>query len=181
MARGGPALPGLFTYAGATTAPSATIIPGLSSQISVASAVDPLQGGALDKLRDGGISGNSAYIYNPSHAPAYAERIIELANTASAMQNFDPLAGLGTTGSLTSFSAASNGWMSAQRKQIDSAATYYDELVSQTTQALSNATGVNLDEQMSKMLALENAYQASAKLLQVVNSMYDSLFSAING
>ncbi len=178
---GGPALPGLFTYAGATTVPTATIIPGLSSQIDVATTVDPLRGGSLQKLRDGGISGNAAYVYNPSQASAYADRIIELANTAAATQNFDPAAGLGSTGSLSIFSAASNGWISAQRKQIDGAATYYDELVSQTTQALSNATGVNLDEQMSKMLALENSYQASAKLLQVVNSMYDSLFAAING
>jgi flagellar hook-associated protein 1 len=32
---------------------------------------------------------------------------------------------------------------------------------------------------MSQMLALENSYQASAKLLQIVNSMFDSLFSAL--
>jgi len=177
---GGPALPGLFTYAGATTVPTATLIPGLSSQIDLAATVDPLQGDVLDRLRDGGISGNSAYVYNPAQAPAYAERIIELANTATSIQNFDPAAGLGSTGSLMTFSAASNGWVSAQRKQIDGVATYYDEMVSQTTQALSNATGVNLDEQMSKMLALETSYQASAKLLQVLNSMYDTLFSAIN-
>jgi flagellar hook-associated protein 1 len=32
---------------------------------------------------------------------------------------------------------------------------------------------------MSQMLALENSYQASAKLLETVNSMFDSLFAAI--
>lgn len=178
---GGQPLPGLFTYPGASTAPSATLIPGLAAQLVLAPTVDPLQGGSLEALRDGGISGNAAYVYNPSHAPSYAERLIELANAAASIQSFDPITGLGSAGSLTDFANASNGWMSAQRQQIDGAATYYDEMVSQTTKALSNATGVNLDEQISQMLALENSYQASAKLLQVVNSMFDTLFSAIKG
>jgi len=33
---------------------------------------------------------------------------------------------------------------------------------------------------MTQMLTLENAYQASAKVLQTINSIYDTLFSAIN-
>jgi flagellar hook-associated protein 1 len=176
---GGSPLPGLFTYAGAATAPGPTLIPGLASQIGVAAAVDPLQGGSLTRLRDGGISGNAAYVYNATAAPAYAERLIELSNASTATQGFDPAAGLGATGTLAGVATGSNGWISAQRQQVDGGAAYYDELVSQTTQALSNVTGVNLDEQMSHMLALENSYQASAKLLQIVNSMFDTLFSAL--
>lgn len=176
---GGPDLPGLFTYPGATQSPPPRLIPGLAMQIVVNATVDPLQGGDLTRLRDGGASGDPAYIYNASHAPGYADRLIALVNAASRTQSFDPAAGLGDSGSLESVSANSNGWIAAQRQQSDSATTYYDAVVSQTTQALSNATGVNLDDQMSQMLALENSYQASAKLLEAVNSMFDSLFAAI--
>lgn len=176
---GGPDLPGLFTYAGATQAPPPTLIHGLAGQIVVNPTVDPAQGGDATLLRDGGASGNPAYVYNPSHAPGYADRLIALVDVSSKAIGFDPVAGLGSTGSLESFSAGSNGWLAAIRQQANSATTYYDAVVSQTTQALSNATGVNLDDQMSQMLALENSYQASAKLLEAVNSMFDSLFAAI--
>jgi flagellar hook-associated protein 1 len=127
---GGSLLPGLFTYPGATTAPGATLISGLASQIDVAAAVDPLQGGSLARLRDGGVSGNAAYVYNASGAPAYADRLIELGKASAATQNFDPAAGLGATGTLAGVANGSNGWIAAQRQQIDGAATYYDELVS---------------------------------------------------
>lgn len=176
---GGPDLPGLFTYPGATQAPTATLIPGLAGQILVNATVDPSQGGDATLLRDGGASGDPAYVYNPSHAPGYADHLIALIDASTKTLGFDPAAGLGNTASLETFSAASNGWVAAQRQQADSATTYYDAVVSQTTQALSNATGVNLDDQMSQMLALENSYQASAKLLEAVNSMFDSLFAAI--
>ncbi|MGJ0508730.1 MAG: flagellar hook-associated protein FlgK [Methylocystis sp.] len=176
---GGPDLPGLFTYPGAAQSPPATLIPGLAGQIVVNATVDPAQGGDATLLRDGGASGNPAYVSNPSHAPGYADHLISLVNVSAQTMAFDPVAGLGATGTLESFSAASNGWLAAQRQQADNATTYYDAVVSQTTQALSNATGVNLDDQMSQMLALENSYQASAKLLEAVNSMFDSLFAAI--
>lgn len=176
---GGPPLPGLFTYAGAAQAPGASLIDGLAGQIEVNANVDPARGGSLMRLRDGGVSGDPAYIYNASGGAGYAARLLELVNAASAPQSFDAQAGLAGAVSLDAFSAASNGWLGAERKQIESAKVYIDAVVSQTTQALSNATGVNLDDQMSRMLALENSYQASAKLLATVNSMFDALFSAV--
>ncbi|MCX7900102.1 MAG: flagellar hook-associated protein FlgK, partial [Methylocystis sp.] len=71
-------------------------------------------------------------------------------------------------------------WFGAQRQQADNVTTYQNALVSQTAQALSNATGVNVDDQMSQMLALENSYQASAKLLETVNAMFSALFAAVH-
>lgn len=175
----GAPLPGLFTYAGATQAPGAALIDGLAGQIEVNANVDPARGGDLMRLRDGGVSGNPAYVYNAAGAAGYAGRLLELVNAASAPQSFDAQAALSGATSLNAFASASTGWLGAQRKQSESAKVYIDAVVSQTTQALSNATGVNLDDQMSRMLALENSYQASAKLLATVNSMFDALFSAL--
>jgi flagellar hook-associated protein 1 FlgK len=72
------------------------------------------------------------------------------------------------------------GWLSAQVKQSSASTTYRNALLDQATQALSNATGVNLDEQMSRMLDLENSYQASAKLLATLDAVYQALFNSIH-
>jgi flagellar hook-associated protein 1 FlgK len=178
---GGP-LPGLFTYAGAASTPGASLIPGLAGQIVVNANVDPSQGGNLNLLRDGGISGNAAYVYNSTGAAGYSTRLQQLISSLTATQTFDASAGLGAQQSLTDFATTSLGWLEAQRQQADNSASYQKTLVSQTSQALSNATGVNLDDQMSKMLDLENSYQASAKLLATVNAMYSVLFQVtLNG
>jgi flagellar hook-associated protein 1 FlgK len=172
-------LPGLFVDPGVDDIPDASLIAGLAGRIDINANVDPARGGALTRLRDGGLSNNPDYIYNSEGAAGYSGRLLQLVDAASAPQSFDPAAGLGSASSLEAFAAASIGWLAAQRKQSDSATTYFDAIVSQSTQALSNATGVNLDDQMSQMLALENSYQASAKLLEAVNSLFDSLLSAV--
>ena len=45
--------------------------------------------------------------------------------------------------------------------------------------ALSNAVGVNLDDEYAQQLQLEQSYQASSKLITVVNSMFQTLLDAV--
>lgn len=177
-----PPLPGLFTYTGALGLPGATLIDGLAGALEINANVDPAQGGVITRLRDGQISapGNPAYLYNTTGGASYSTRILQLVNAPGAAQGFDPAAGLGATGSLLSAAADSVGWLAAERQQATKATTYRDAMAAQTTRALSNATGVNLDDQMSQMLALENSYQASAKLLDTINSLFSALFAAIH-
>lgn len=180
---GAPPLPGLFTYDGASTTPPPELIPGLAEKIVVNRNADPSQGGDISRLRDGGISapGDPRYVYNAAGGRGYSKRLLQLIDSLAAPQPFDGAAGLRSQDSLTTFAGDSIGWLAAQRQQIDSKLTYQAAVVNQTSQALSNATGVNLDEQMSRMLSLENSYQASARLLAAVNSMYDTLFQAMRG
>jgi flagellar hook-associated protein 1 FlgK len=179
---GAPTVPGLFTYPGATTLPPAATIVGLAGQIEVNANVDPSQGGDIDLLRDGAISnpGNPAYIYNTTGGAGYSARILQYIAALTASQTFDPSAGLATQQSVTDYATSSVGWLEAQRKDVNESKTYQQAFLSQTSQALSNATGVNLDEQMSKMLDLENSYQASAKLFATINSLYLVLFQSIS-
>jgi len=105
--------------------------------------------------------------------------LVQLAQVAAQRQNFDLAVGLGSEASLNGFAAGSIGWLGAQRQQALREATYNTALADQATVALSNATGVNLDDQMARMLGLENAFQASARLLQTINAVYDALFAAL--
>jgi flagellar hook-associated protein 1 len=169
----GPSLPGLFTTAGATSLPASTT--GLAGQIEINPNVDPSQGGNTLLLRDGGISGNSNYVYNTSGDASYQGRLSQLLANLSATQTFSPAGGITTSASLSDYASASVSWLEAQYSNAESQSTYQSTLLNTATTALSNATGVNLDDEMSKMLDLENAYSATAKLLTTIDGMFGSL------
>ena len=175
-----PSLPGLFTTPGATSLPSMSATTGLAAAIEVNPNVDPSQGGNPNLLRDGGISdpGNPAYTYNTTGAASYTGRIQELIGQISATQSFDPSAGLDSSASLTDYANASVSWLQAQNQQASDASSYQNAVATQATSALSNATGVNLDAEMTNMLNLENSYASTAKLLTTVTSMFSALLQA---
>jgi flagellar hook-associated protein 1 FlgK len=91
----GAPLPGLFTTSGATAIPAATLTPGIAGELIINPLVDPAQGGDVKLLRDGGISGNAAYIYNTQGLSGFTDRLLELSDAASVKQNFDSSAQLG--------------------------------------------------------------------------------------
>ena len=180
-----PTLPpaaGLFTFVGATTVPVPGQVPGLAGEIKVNASVDPSQGGNANLLRDGGIAntpGVTNYTYNTTGAASFTDRIQQLIDAVSATQSFDPSTGLDANTSVASYATASIGWLEAQRQTATTQTAYQNTLVSNASSALSNATGVNLDNEMSKMLDLEHSYQASAKLVSAIDSMFTSLFQAM--
>jgi flagellar hook-associated protein 1 FlgK len=176
----GATLPGLFTFPGATGVPATNATTGLAGQIEVNANVDPNQGGSVDLLRDGGISdpGNPIYTYNSTGAPSYSGRIQQLVAATSATQAFDPAAGLGSSSGLSDYADASVSWLQAQNQNASDAASYENSVVTQASAALSNATGVNLDTELTNMLNIENAYTTSAKLFTTVNAMFTALINA---
>jgi len=175
-----PPEPGLFTFVGATGVPAATDVTGLASQIEVNPNVDPAQGGNLNLLRDGGISspGSATYTYNTTGSASYTGRIQQMMSAMKSTMSFDPSAGLGASDSLSDYASQSVSWLQAQNSSASDAANYQSSLVSQASSALSNATGVNLDTEMTNMLNIENSYTTSAKLLSTVTSMFSALLNA---
>lgn len=175
----GPSLPGLFTTPGATALPTA--IGGLASQISVNASVDPSQGGNVNLLRDGGISdtSNTNYTYNTNGASSFTGRLSQLISNLSATQTFSSIGGITTSASLSNYGSASVSWLEAQRSSVSSNSNYQSALLSTASTALSNATGVNINDEMSKMLDLEQSFSASAKLLTSINDMFNALAAAI--
>lgn len=177
-----PAQAGLFTNGGSLIVPStSTVTPGLAGSIQVAASVN-ISTGNPSLLRDGGISSNGAapYVYNPSPGQTgYSDRLNQLVSNLSQSLTFDTSAGAGTQSSVTDYASASASWLGTQASQASNAASYSAAVQSTASTALSNATGVNLDTELSNMLALEQSYQASAKLLSTVNTLYSALFAAI--
>jgi flagellar hook-associated protein 1 FlgK len=175
-----PDVPGLFTYPGAPPMPpTGTLVVGLAASIRVAASVDPAQGGNLNLLRDGGISGNPAYVYTTSGAPAFSDRLQALVDGMNTSRAFDPAAQSGAGGSIANFSAASVAWLQEARSSADADAEYRTALLERSTEALSKVNGVNIDEEMTALLELERSYQASSKLITMIDSMFEALLTAV--
>lgn len=63
----------------------------------------------------------------------------------------------------------------ARELEVTSSAT--GRLLSETTLALQNESGVNLDEEATNLLRYQQAYQAAAKVMQIASEMFDMLVS----
>ena len=132
---------------------------GLAAGLAVNSAVDPSKGGTLALRRDGGIGGggNPAYTANTTGAASYSGYLTALLSKLDAVQSFDASSGGTAQGTLAAYASSSVSWLEASRQSATDTATSRSAVVTQTTSTLSNATGVNLDDQMSQMLDLEHS------------------------
>ena len=171
-----PDVPGLFSYAGAPAMPpGGSVLVGLAGTIRVSASVDPAQGGNAARLRDGGISGNPAYLYNAAGASGYTQRLEELLDRLNAPMAFDAAAQAAPSGTVAGFAASSISWLQEARKSADADNEYKTTLKDRASEALSKATGVNLDEEMAMLLELERSYQASTKLVSTIDNMLGAL------
>ena len=176
---GGPDLAGLFTWSGGPTVPATgTLSAGIAGSLKVNPAVIPAQGGSVDRLRDGGING-AAYKYNTTGAASYSTRLTDLIDGLSTARSFDPASGLEAPVGLLEFGTNSVGWLEDQRQTASNTTDYQDALLTRVSTALSNAVGINLDDEYAQQLQLEQSYQASAKLITAVNAMFQTLLDAV--
>jgi flagellar hook-associated protein 1 FlgK len=171
--------PGLFTYPGAPAMPATgTLMVGLAGSIAVSASVDPAQGGDLALLRDGGMAGDPAYIYNVSGGSGYGDRLDQYIAALSAQRSFDPAVGLAPTATLGGFASSSVAWLQETRRSAGDDAAYAETLLQRSSDALSKETGVNIDEEMTTLLELERSYQASSRLISSIDNMLRSLLAA---
>lgn len=169
-------VPGLFTWPGAPSMPAAaTRVTGLAGMISLNAAVDPQQpGGDPQKLRDG-----INFSFNPGGNASFSGLLNGLVGAMDAAEDFVAANGSLETVSLKTYSAGAVSWLEDARKTAAGAAGTKSALVVHTNEALSNITGVNVDEELALMLELEHSYAASARLLQVVDDMLKTLLNAV--
>ncbi|MFC6489972.1 flagellar hook-associated protein FlgK [Nitratireductor sp. GCM10026969] len=167
----GADMAGLFTWNGGPGLPaSGALVDGLAGRIDINANVDAAAGGDPERLRDGIV-----YDHNPDDAASFSDLLDSYIAGLDEPMVFDPAASLGTTKSLNAFTSESIGWLEGLRKEASSGAQAKEALAMHTATALSNATGVNIDEEMALLLELERSYEASAKLMSVVDEMLSQL------
>jgi flagellar hook-associated protein 1 len=181
-AGGKPDIAGLFTADGLTSLPPDGVrVPGIAQRLSIAASVDPAKGGNINLLRDGGIGapGDTDYRSNTNSLSGFTARLNLLAQASDQPVAVDANSGLGTSRSVTDFSARAFGALEEQRRNATDMAEFSSIVLQRSTESLASETGVSLDAEMARLLELERSYSASAKIISVVDAMFDTLFSAV--
>ncbi|MES0868738.1 flagellar hook-associated protein FlgK [Pseudovibrio sp. SCP19] len=161
---------GLFTFAAGTG--------DLIGRLKVHDAVNPAAGGDVKLLRDGGING-AAYKHNTGDNAGYSDLLKSYEAALNQERTFDPSSGVNPTSTLKDFASNTVSWFSAERKIATETSTLDASAFSSNAQMLSNKTGVNIDTEMQRLLTIETAYSASARLMTAVDRMFQELLSAV--
>jgi flagellar hook-associated protein 1 len=103
----------------------------------------------------------------------------------NAVLTYSPATGLGTAA--TPFSGTLSQYMSAvvsQQSQATNAATNLQQgqqtVLTALQQRFNDQSGVNIDTEMSNLIALQNAYSANARVMSTVQQMMTALLQAVS-
>ncbi|WP_284757322.1 flagellar hook-associated protein FlgK [Agrobacterium sp. fls2-241-TYG-188a] len=172
---GGTSIAGLFTTKDGSEPDftTAEVVPGLAGLITVSSEAKATP----VKLRDGNIAGDTP---NTDGSTGYSDLLFKYASALNTQIEFDPKAGISTNVTLLSFATDSAGWVEEYRSNATSSAESTSAMLTKSTEAYSNSTGVNLDEELIQMLDIEQSYKAAAKLMSTIDELLKTLMEAAN-
>lgn len=160
---------GLFTRpTEASWDPASSSVLGLARDIIINPAADPDQGGALWHLRDGmGAAGAGLASDNSFILAALDAMETDRSYTTT----------LGLPGSMTLSEAASQsvGRMQGLRAVWTDRAETRSSLALEARQDLTNATAVNIDDELQRLLLVQQTYSASVQVIQAASRMLDEL------
>jgi flagellar hook-associated protein 1 FlgK len=112
---------------------------------------------------------------NPDDASGFSDNLDTLYTALGSAQTFSSDAGISSNVSVISYAQNSVGWLEQLRSDATTASENTTAALSRSTEAYSNETGVNLDEELTLLLDIEQSYKAATKILNAVNEMYQSL------
>jgi flagellar hook-associated protein 1 FlgK len=165
---------GLFTAGGAALDPSnSASIAGLASTIAVNPLVDPTQGGAAWRIRDGVQAATQSTATNSNST------IIGFVNALQSSQSASAVSGLPSATSLSDAFSQVAGQQQSASTTWTSLNTSRTQQASDAQTAVTNDTSVNIDDQMNRLLIVQQSYQASAEVIQTASSMLNSLITTI--
>jgi flagellar hook-associated protein 1 FlgK len=143
----------------------------------------------------GRISVNVALLGDPSRTVVYSTNPLTpagdnvranfvLNQLSSGTFRYTPQTGIGTngapfTGTLTNFVRqilSQQGEAATAAKQL---ADGQDVVLNTLKQKATSISGVNIDDEMAHLLALQNAYSANARVMSSIKQMYDLLMQAM--
>lgn len=160
-----PGAAGLFTDAGGAIDPG--LETGLAGRLTVNMAVDPVAGGALWRLRDGLAAALPGEVGDNSLLSGISSALAALRAPASG--------GFGTGArSLSGLAGDLAGRTGAARLQSEDSESYAANRF-QHLQGLEADAGVDTDQEMQKLLLIENAYAANARVVSTVDEMLKTI------
>lgn len=157
--------PGFFTDAGIAFDPVNEV--GLAERIAVNHAVDPNHGGDSWRIRDGINAATPGDVGNNRLLQSWSEALTE--QRAPASGDF------GTTEYdanelMAAFLSQVSGDRFRAERQMSFSVTQHDELVQ-----IELNNGVDSDAELQRLILIEQAYAANARMIETVDEMLDSL------
>lgn len=140
---------------------------GVASRIAINPAIDPAEGGAIWRMRDGV---NTVSEGPPGNSEILSAMVDALTSTRSI--NAGSIQGSFTASQLTAQFASLTGQARVSHEAMLSAATTQHQLSVEAEQSL---TGVDVDSEMQDLLLIEQAYAANARVIEVASQMIDRL------
>jgi flagellar hook-associated protein 1 len=166
-----PGTPGLFTAGGMFHDRSSPAeIVGMADRIAVNLAVDPDQGGAAWRMRDG----VGAAVPGPA---GDATQLLRFLAAFDDTLTYPADSGLAPTLSLRATGAELVSGQQSARAQAQTEAERQAVVADTLRDVRANATGVNVDNELQRMLQLEKSYAANANVVQAAARMLDELLS----
>jgi flagellar hook-associated protein 1 FlgK len=182
-------IPGLFTWTGYASGDlipaTGTVSPGLSAVIKVNDTLIKSLAGDPTLLRDGGYDvdglglATGIYLGNLNDEAGYSDILDGYVAGFEAERDFDTAAMIDARTSIAEYSTGSVGWLEQLISESAAAGENKKAQLTRVSEALSNTTGVSLDEEMSLMLDLEQSYKASSKLVATVDEMIQALLASV--
>jgi len=154
--------PGMFTDAGNALAASPAA--GLAGRVAVNPLVQPEQGGALWRLRDG----LAALSQGPVGDASGIRGLIGALDRSVSAGPGNPAQSFAQT------LAEASTHLSRQRQTAEDSATQSASHFAELTQQ-SLAQGVDTDAEMQRLLSIEHAYAANARVIQTADAMLKRL------
>lgn len=157
--------PGLFTDRAAALDPADEV--GLAGRISISTSVDPDQGGALWRLRDGLGAASSGPVGNGT--------LLTALGTALTATNV-PASGIfsGAARSVSGLAADILSQVSGTRQTVELRESYASSRQDSLTK-LYLSDGVDTDAEMQNLLQIEQAYAANARVIQTIDEMLQTI------
>lgn len=161
-----PGAAGLFTDAGDALDPASTN--GLAARIAVNAAVNPAAGGELWRLRDGLGAGAPGPASN-------AGLIRDLLDSFTAQRA--PGAGSGLSGDMSAaeMAAGVTSLIGAARLSAETAQASSAARADAVIEAEASISGVDSDQELQKLILIEQAYAANARVIQTAHEMIRTL------
>jgi len=141
--------------------------PGLAGRIDLNALVDPAQGGSLWRLRDG----IGAAVEGPPGDNSILSAMSNAFTKIQSMNSNGIQGGFSATELVAHVASLTGQTRISHESVLSSASTQHDLLI----EAELSETGVDIDSQMQDLLAIEQAYAANARVIEIANQMMQKL------
>ncbi|MFC3126148.1 flagellar hook-associated protein FlgK [Pseudoroseomonas globiformis] len=145
-------------------------VSGMASRITINPAADPELGGDLWRMRTG---------LDPSATDAGNASdnswILAALNAMDAARDYAGSSGLPSKMNLTQAASQSVGLMQSERAVWTDRAGSRAALALQAREELVNKTAVNIDEELQRLMLVQQTYSASVQIIQAASRMFEEL------